>query len=446
MEKFLLTKDVQNYQEFCRLRNQVRRLTRKAQKQYEKDIINQIKQNPKKFWQYAQAKMATRMGIPNLIKSDDDKDDLTKSDSEKAQVLADYFSSVFTREPEGETSEEPIRCSKTIKLCSINPSTVASKLKKLKTFKSPGPDGLHPRVLHELANGICTPLSIIFNTSLTISVLPTYWKTANVSAIHKKGNKNQTQNYRPVSLTSVAGKILEQIIRDTVTEHMKDNDLLSDKQFGFIKGRSTVLQLLKVLDSWTEILENGGCIDVVYCDFMKAFDKVPHHRLIGKLQSYGIKGKILDWVAAMLSNRSQRVRVNNSFSSWQEVTSGILQGSVIGPLLFVIFINDLPEVIKSSELFLFADDMKLFHAIYTEEDCISLQQDLILAEQWTNTSLLKFHPNKCSHTRIGLSNIRNDGYTLGPEHITITSTDKVKDIGVIFDSLLNFEAHVRKNK
>ena len=103
--------------------------------------------------------------------------------------------------------------------------------------------------------------------------------------------------------------------------------LLSDKQFGFIKGRSTVLQLLKVLDSWTDTLENGGCIDVVYCDFMKAFDKVPHRRLIGKLQSYGIKGKILDWIAAMLSHRSQRIRVNNSFSSWQEVTSGIPQGS-----------------------------------------------------------------------------------------------------------------------
>ena len=113
---------------------------------------------------------------------------------------------------------------------------------------------------------------------------------------------------------------------------------------------------------------------------------------------------------------------------------------MIGPLLFVIFINDLPEVIKSSELFLFADDMKLFHAICTEEDCTSLQQDLILAEQWTNTSLLKFHPNKCreSEMRIGLSSIRNDGYTLGPEHITITSIDKVKDIGVTFDSSINF--------
>ena len=144
----------------------------------------------------------------------------------------------------------------------------------------------------------------------------------------------------------------------------------------------------------------------------------------------------------MLSHRSQRVRVNNSFSSWQEVTSGIPQGSVIGPLLFVIFINDLPEVIKSSELFLFADDMKLVHAIYTEENCTSLQQDLFLPEHWTNTSLLKFHPNKCSHMKIELSSIRNDGYKMEPEHITLASIDKVKDIRVTFDSSLNFEAHM----
>ena len=134
-KKFLLTKDVKNYQEFCRLRNQVMRLTRKAQKQYEKDIINQIKQNPKKFWQYAQAKITTRMGIPNLIKSEDDKDDLTKSDSEKAQVLADYFSSVFTREPEGETPEEPIRCSKTIEHCTYLPIDSGIEVKETKDIQ-----------------------------------------------------------------------------------------------------------------------------------------------------------------------------------------------------------------------------------------------------------------------------------------------------------------------
>ena len=193
-----------------RLCNQVRRLTRKAQKIYEKSIISQIKENPKKFWQYAQAKIKTRTGIPNLIKSDS-KDDLTNSDSEK----------VFTREPQENTPEEPIRCYNTVETCTINPSVVAAKLKKLKTFKTPGPDGIHPRVLNELADCINIPLSTIFNTSLTTGKLPKEWKQANISPIHKKGSKTLPQNYRPVSITSVVGKIMEEIIRDTITVHMK---------------------------------------------------------------------------------------------------------------------------------------------------------------------------------------------------------------------------------
>ena len=235
---------------------------------------------------------------------------------------------------------------------------------------------------------------------------------------------------------------MEEIIRDTITVHMKENELLSKCQFGFVKGRSTVLQLLKVLDIWTETLDNGGCIDVIYCDFMKAFDKVPHSKLIKKIQSYGIKGNLINWIIDLLSHRKQRIRINNIFSNWQEVISGIPQGSVIGPLLFVIFINDLPDVIKNSHIFLFADDMKLFNPIYNEDNCNILQKDLTSAEKWSETSLLKFHPDKCCNMRIGRSSIRNDGYTMGKDQKTINKAETVKDIGVTFDSSLNFEAHM----
>ena len=149
---------------------------------------------------------------------------------------------------------------------------VVMKLKKLKIYKSPGPDGLHSRVLNELADTISIPLSTIFKTSRTTGTLPTAWKNANTSAIHKKGNKEQAQIYRPVSLTSVIGNILEEIIRDTIIHHMNNNDLLSNKQLGFIKGRSTVLQLLKVPDIWTETIDNGGCVDVIYGDLHTGLD------------------------------------------------------------------------------------------------------------------------------------------------------------------------------
>ena len=178
---------------------------------------------------------------------------------------------------------------------------------------------------------------------------------------------------------------------------------------------------------------------------MKAFDKVPHSKLIKKIQSYGIKGNLINWIIDLLSHRKQRIRINNIFSNWQEVISGIPQGSVIGPLLFVIFINNLPDVIKNSHIFLFADDMKLFNPIYNEDNCNILQKDLTSAEKWSETSLLKFHPDKCCNMRIGRSSIRNDGYTMGKDQKTINKAETVKDIGVTFDSSLNFEAHVRKN-
>ena len=130
------------------------------------------------------------------------------------------------------------------------------------------------------------------------------------------------------------------------------------------------------MDKWYKILDGGGCIDVIYCDFMKAFDKVPHRRLLKNLETYGISGNILECVTSFLSNRKQRVRVNSNHSKWADVISGIPQGSVLGPLLFVTYINDLPEKTKTSEIFLFADDMKMFKAIYSKADCKLLQEDI----------------------------------------------------------------------
>ena len=158
---------------------------------------------------------------------------------------------------------------------------------------------------------------------------------------------------------------------------MKENNLFSDKQFGFIMGRSTTLQLLHVLDIWTEILDQGGTLDVIYCDFMKAFDKVPHRRLVHKIEKYGIIGNILGWTKAFLSGRTQCVVLNDVKSKIAKVTSGIPQGSVLGPILFVIYINDMPEVVdKDSIVYLFADDTKVFRHIKSQEDTIQLQSDI----------------------------------------------------------------------
>ena len=181
----------------------------------------------------------------------------------------------------------------------FNHDDILERLETLKLTKSPGPDMLHPRVLYEARQEIAYPLALIFNRSFDSKQLPLDWRSANISAIYKKGSKKDASNYRPISLTSVVCKIFESILRDSITAHFQVNKLFTNRQFGFIKGRSTVLQLLQILDDWTLHLEEGGQFDVIYTDFEKAFDKVPHKRLISKLYSYGINQDVVLWIPVL---------------------------------------------------------------------------------------------------------------------------------------------------
>ena len=315
-------------------------------------------------------------------------------------------------------------------------------LQKLKIDKSPGPDKIHPRLLKELANALKKPLTILFNYSMENMYVPTEWREAVISAIFKKGNKSLAGNYRPVSLTSIICKIMETLVRDSVIEYMNKNKLFTNKQYGFISKRSTSLQLLEVLDQWTEALDEGKNIDCIYMDYQKAFDTVPHRRLLGKLETYGIKNPILGWIKGFLGDRKQRVQVNGKLSEWMPVTSGIPQGSVLGPLLFVVFINDLPGKVNSSA-YLFADDTKIFRIISDQRDKEILQDDLDKLTEWSNTWLLKFHPDKCKHMNINTRTTEqaNKYKLIGKELETI---EYEKDIGVTIDDRLNFENHINE--
>ena len=234
----------------------------------------------------------------------------------------------------------------------ITKEAVRQKLTKIKSNKSPGPDTMHPRVVKEMVDVLVSPFYLIFKLSVKLGKIPTAWKLANVSAIYKnKGSKHSPENFRPISLTRIARKILKSLIREVILAYLKDNSLLSDKQFGFLGGRSTVLQLLRVIDRWTDILDKGGFIDVIFCDFKKAFDTVLHNRLMELLSSYyEIKDPVFSWISDFLTDRKQHVTANGSKSTVFDVSSGVPRGSVLGPVIFVTYIRRSPGVQSLGQL------------------------------------------------------------------------------------------------
>ena len=236
---------------------------------------------------------------------------------------------------------------------------------------------------------------------------------------------------------------LKVIIRNFMVEFLVSNDLLSDFQFGFVKGRSTTLQLLNVLNDWTNSLENKLTTDCIYLDYQKAFDSVPHKRLISKLRSYRFNPVIISWVENYLRDRSQYVEINGEQSQWQPVTSGIPQGSVLGPLLFLIYINDLPKHVNFT-IYMYADDTKIYREIRDKHDQEILQKDLDSLKAWSDQWLLKFHPKKCYSITIGKKEDNDYTYCItdnGTKY-DMTQINDMKDIGVIIDSDLKFEKHI----
>ena len=204
-----------------------------------------------------------------------------------------------------------------------------------------------------------------------------------MNAIFKSGSKSRSENYRPIRLTSVPGKIMERLIRDEIVNHMKQNQLFSKSQHGFLAGRPCTTQLLEFLEDITTALDQGDDVDVIYLDFCKAFDKVPHKRLLKKLWGYGITGNVHAWVKDFLTNRSQLVKINGASSEPVNVISGVPQGSVLGPIFFLIYINDLPDTIAAI-IKLFADDAKVYRSISTVENVNEVQNSVNQSKSWAD--------------------------------------------------------------
>jgi hypothetical protein len=429
-----------NQDAYAKARNQVKWESRKLVMSKELHLAKEAKNNPKCFYQYVASKTKPKENVSNLLKEDGT---LTQNDREKTEVLNDFFGSVFINEPKDNIPTLDCGLDLDIQTLSVTQVQMCKALKALKVNKSPGPDEINPRILKELCNELSYPLTILFNKTMSEGKLPAEWKEAEVRPIFKKGAKCSAGNYRPVSLTPVVCKIFEGFVRDALCAHLVENKVLSDDQFGFTKGRSCVTQLLVTINDWMSSLDNGVPVDAVYLDLQKAFDTVPHLRLLQKLRGYGINGNLLSWISDFLSNRTQYVNINGHRSDKTSVTSGVPQGSVLGPILFIYFINDMPAQV-SCKTKIFADDTKAYSEV--DDGPASrekIQKCIDQLVDWTDKWLLKFNSQKCKVLHLGRNNPQHEYYIKDGDHVRkLETTMAERDLGVVVDPNLTFEPHI----
>ena len=290
-------------------------------------------------------------------------------------------------------------------------------------------------------------LHTLFTFSLNSACIPSAWKTAVVSPIHKKGPRNLAEKYRPISVTSCCCRILERIIRKNLTNFLETSDLILQSQHGFRKGRSTDTLLLSFYDFVTQAIDTNNIVDTIFFDFAKAFDKIPHDILINKLALYGISGLVLRWIADFLTDRFQKVRIGNFSSASLPVSSGIIQGSVLGPLLFNLFINDIDTSLKYCSILKYADDVRIFLSAPKDDNALcvlrsKLQEDIDSISGWAAASGMDFNTAKCFCVTFGqFSKSPSRNYSL--RTVSLPNMNGFDDLGVFVCSRpLSFNKHI----
>jgi hypothetical protein len=352
-----------------------------------------------------------------------------------AEELNKCFSEVFTREDlQNIPRPRQHATSSTLTSTFITSQKVRKQIKKLKPTGAAGPDGITTRFLQQCADVLSPVLAGIYRKSINAGSVPAEWKLANVVPIYKKGSKAAAGNYRPISLTCICCKIMESILKTDILAHLHNNGIITKSQHGFTRGRSCATNLLEFMEPVTAAADEGKAVDIVYLDFAKAFDKVPTQRLIAKLSAVGIRGNMLRWISDWLTDRKQRVVIGGKFSGWQAVLSGVPQGSVLGPVLFNIFINDLDDEATVRQILKkFADDTKVGQIIEGRNDSVELQATLTRLCQWATRWGMAFNVQKCHVMHVGRSNPCYE-YVMNGEKLAATNSER--DIGVIIASNL----------
>ena len=417
----------------------------------EKRAVGKIKDNPKYFYSYAKSFSKVKHSITTLMNAEKK---LVTDSKDLANILQTQFCSVFSDPncPDKSMPEfalPPITTEDTEIV--LSPELIEEAISDIKLDSAPGPDGIPSVLLKRCASSLSVPIHLLWSESMLLGIVPSFYKTGYVTPLFKKGSRCDATNYRPVTLTSHVVKVYERVVRKHMVRYLDANNMLSDKQHGFRSNRSCLTQMLEHFDSIFEGLTQGKDTDSIYLDFAKAFDKVDMDLLLQKLKRYGFQKRLIDWIQSFLTNREQVVVVNGVHSNSAKVLSGVPQGSVLGPLFFLLFINDLEEVVKASKVSFFADDTRVSKQIGCFEDCLLLQTDLYSILEWAQRNNMKLHEQKFEllnhlHNRKSHSTelpfYEETLFYKVSDEDTLYPVEHVRDLGVAVTSDLSWSRHI----
>ena len=388
-DKAKQTQEASDWRAYRKARNQVNKALSAAYQQYCAYLFdNTYTNNSKRFWSLVKQLRKNYQSVATLCV----QNELKTSPVSKAEALNQQFYSVFTRE---NNDVPPVNLPRYPNMDNIEFTTqgIVKLLQKLKPGKSAGPDNIPTRILKEYALHIAPVLQVIYTQSYQTGILPTDWLTANVVPVYKKGDKSNPVNYRPISLTSICCKTMEHIICHSILDHLNTHTIINPIQHGFRPGLSCQTQLILLVDEILEAMDQRHQVDLIMLDFSKAFDTVAHNKLLLKLEYFGIQLHTYSWIRTWLTNRTQKVVVEGETSNNLKVLSGVPQGTVLGPLMFLLYVNDISTGIGSS-IRLFADDCVLYRVIKTTEDHDQLQHDLNILTEWTKQWQMVLNPGR----------------------------------------------------
>ena len=411
-----------------------------------------VKDNPRYFFSYAKrfSKSITTVGP---LESTDGN--LTQDPREMADLLQRQYLSVFSN-PLSDQKKLPVTdqtpdC--VLEDIDFSCEDIIKAIKEIDPNASSCPNDIPAKVLHKCCDQLAYPIWYIWKRSFDSGMIPEQLKMQYITPVFKKGDRTKAGNYRPISLTSHIIKIFERIVRRNLMDYLESNNTITDAQHGFRSGRSCFTQLLDHVEYILRNLQENNEVDVIYLDYAKAFDKVDHEILLAKLRRLGVKGRLLKWIKNFLTeNRFQTVLINGKRSFLASVLSGVPQGSVLGPLLFLVYINDLVSSIRHSKVSSFADDTKISRSIKLEEDILLLQKDLDAVVKWSIDNNMDLHEDKFEvmNYRINSSTfLRELPFSSSlttyetSEGNDISPSQLVKDLGVNLSTDCKWEAHIK---